>query len=66
MVNDLARLRVALKDVERVLETLAGRASDFGRSGGMVDAADSKSAVRKGVRVRVPPSVLNTCGVSPE
>ncbi len=27
------------------------------RSGGTVDAADSKSAVRKGVRVRVPPSV---------
>jgi hypothetical protein len=27
------------------------------RSGGMADAADSKSAVRKGVRVRVPPSV---------
>src|SRR5580692_5492070 len=26
----------------------------------MADAADSKSAVRKGVRVRVPPSVLNT------
>lgn len=28
----------------------------LGRSGGMADAADSKSAVREGVRVRVPPS----------
>lgn len=29
-----------------------------GRSGGMADALDSKSSVRKGVWVRVPPSVL--------
>ena len=28
------------------------------RSGGMVDAADSKSVARKGVRVQVPPSAL--------
>ena len=32
------------------------------RSGGMADAADSKSAVRKYVRVRVPPSVPSSCG----
>ena len=29
-----------------------------GRSGGMVDAADSKSATCEGVGVQVPPSVL--------
>ena len=30
-----------------------------GRSGGMADALDSKSSVRKGVWVRLPPSVLS-------
>ena len=30
----------------------------YGRRGGMVDAADLKSAIREGVRVRVPSSVL--------
>ncbi len=40
------------------LEVLASR------SGGMADAADSKSAVRKGVRVRVPPSVLSLTRVT--
>ena len=30
------------------------------RSGGMADAMDSKSIVRKDVRVRVPPSVLSS------
>ncbi len=39
-------------------------AAPASRSGGMADAADSKSAVRKGVRVRLPPSALNTCGVA--
>jgi hypothetical protein len=38
-----------------------------GRSGGMADAADSKSAALKGVRVRVPPSVPQfTRGLDPD
>src|SRR5689334_5866549 len=37
--------------------TLTMLAHRKGRSGGMADAADSKSATRKGVWVQVPPSV---------
>ena len=32
--------------------------TDQSRSGGMADATDSKSVIRKGVRVQVPPSAL--------
>lgn len=36
-----------------------------GQSGGMADALDSKSCVRKGVWVRLPPLVLLFCGCMP-
>src|SRR5690606_11725938 len=53
------RAPIARRRKTRHKEPPARPRSQQSRSGGMADAADSKSAVRKGVSVRVRPSALS-------